>query len=176
MLWTEIGSLVQIREIRPVTKVVQSFNDTTVSYRLSSEKNQTIPYCLTRLWIYCKNIISVFFITMSYYTSPNVSLSLVQAVLTTDIIRTGCHRREQSLVVLVSHIPQVSWSSSVPSPQSSLPSQIHLRVMHLPFPHLNWVELHMKAPSVNDKNYKVPWVAKPIFWHDWYLLLNLHFH
>lgn len=46
--------------------------------------------------------------------------------------------------------------------------------MHLPVPHLNWLELHVKA-SVNDKNYRVQCDTKTIYWHYQHLLLNLHF-
>uniref|UniRef100_A0A665X8C7 Uncharacterized protein n=1 Tax=Echeneis naucrates TaxID=173247 RepID=A0A665X8C7_ECHNA len=45
----------------------------------------------------------------------------------------------------------VEGSSSVPSPQSSVPSQIHLWVTHLPFPHLNWLKLHVNAASETIK-------------------------
>lgn len=67
---------------------------------------------------------------------------------------------------LGSNILHDAGSSSVPSPQSSVPSQIHLLVMHLPLPHVNWLELHVRAPSVKDKE------LQSSVWHEDDLLMT----
>lgn len=46
---------------------------------------------------------------------------------------------------------QMKGSSSVPSPQSSTPSQTHLIVMHEPVPHWNWLDPHVVNKSVTKK-------------------------
>ena len=51
------------------------------------------------------------------------------------------------------HLRQVPGSSSLPSPQSSEPSQIHREVIHFPLPHRNWLEVQVAA-SVGEQEGK----------------------